>query len=229
MFKKLALIAVGIASLTGPASAVETLLAPVDPLAWAVANANWGTSGGSQIESLRKIVNGQVTAHQVNGSYTDPEQRVVKRIKCSDPANCFMCSQSAREAGKKLRVEVSNSAGSAQGSQGIYAAMSTYAQAKADALNAQARWNNLRNENTITETTMVDGEEVVTTKTVKIENAADAQMQEAAKVMQQVAQSAQLQSQQQGSLVYSYIKAAAGTLNTPQPCTELFVGEDPLK
>lgn len=230
MIKKIALIAtlISTSAFVAPASAAP-LLAPVDPLAWAVANADWSGHGGGQIESLRKVVNGQVAAHQVNSSYTDPVNRVVKRVKCVDPANCVMCSPGAGDAGQKLREQISASAGAAAGTGSMYATLATYAESRANSLSQQARWNSLRNENRLTETTNVDGEDVVTTKTVKVENSADAEIARTAEIMKQLAQNAQMQAQQQGSLVYTYIEAASQNLKAPEPAIELFAGTDPLE
>jgi endonuclease/exonuclease/phosphatase (EEP) superfamily protein YafD len=228
MIKKFAFLAIAVFTAVAPVGAAP-LLAPVDPLAWAVANADWSGTGGTQIDSLRKIVNGQVTAHQVNSAYTDPVNRVVKRIKCADPANCVMCSQAAGDAGQKLRQQISASASSAAGTASMYATLQTYAEARANALSEQARWNSLRKESTVTETVNVDGQDVTTTKTVKVENAADAEIARTAEVMKQLAQNAQLQTQQQGSLVYTYVGAAAQNLKSPEPAVELYAGSDPLE
>lgn len=228
MSRKIAIIAAVVYAAVTPVQAAP-LLAPVDPLAWAVANADWSGYGGDQIEALRKVVNGQVAAHQVSSSYTDPTERVVKRVKCVDPANCVMCSQSAGDAGQKLRQQISASAGSAAGSSSMYATLATYADARANALSERARWNSLRNENTVSETVNVDGEDVTTTKTVKVENAADAEIARTAEVMKQLAQNLQMQSQQQGSLVHAYIGAAQQNLSSPEPAVELYSGTDPLE
>lgn len=230
MIKKMMLLLTAVTTMTAPAFAAgEILLAPVDPLSWAVANGDWGVQGASQIDALRKVVNGQVTAHQLTSSYTDPKTRVVKRIKCADPANCIMCSDAARESGKKLRDQVSNSAGSAQGAASIYTAAATYAQARADAINAQSTWQQARSKSTITETSMVDGQEVTTTKTVTVEDPAAAEVQKTEQVLAQLKAAAQAQAQQQGSLVYTYLGAAVGNLTAPAPAVELYMGEDPLR
>lgn len=219
-----------VTTFTAPAFAAETLLAPVDPLSWAVANGDWGGQGASQIDALRKVVNGQVTAHQVNSAYTDPKTRVVKRIKCADAANCVMCSNSAREASKKLREQVSNSAGSAQGTSAIYTAAATYAQARADAINSQSSWNKARsNSSTVIETALVDGVEVTTSKTVTVEDPANAELQKTEQILAQLKTAAQAQTQQQGAIVYTYLGAAVGNLKAPAPAVELYVGQDPLR
>lgn len=228
MKKKFAFLTASILVAIAPAAAAP-VLAPVDPLAYAVANADWGGLGGNQIESLRKIVNGQVTAHQVSNSYTDPVNRVVKRVKCADPANCIMCSAAAGDAAQTLRQQISASASSAAGNASMYGTIATYAEARAKAMSQQAQWNALRNENTITETTNVDGEDVTTTRTVKVENAADQEMARTAEVLQQLAQSAQMQQQQQGSVVHTYMGAAEQSLKKPEPGYEMFAGTDPLE
>src|SRR5690606_13452725 len=142
---------------------------------------------------------------------------------------CVMCSQTAGDAGQKLRQQISASASSAAGTASMYSTLQTYAEARANALSEQARWNSLRKENTITETVNVDGQDVTTTKTVKVENAADAEIARTAEVMKQLAQNAQLQTQQQGSLVYTYVGAAAQNLKSPEPAVELYAGSDPLE
>lgn len=195
------------------------VLAPVDPLAWAVANSDLGPYGGAQADSLRKIVNGQVAAHQASCSYTDPKTRAVVNVKCYDPANCVVCSKKAGDAGKKLQREISGAASSSAGQASIYQTMASYAQARADALNEQAKWNELRNQQTITETTTVDGETKTVTKDVKVENAADKESRHTAQVMSQLAAAAQVQAQQQGSVTGTYVNAAASALQKPQPAT----------
>lgn len=231
--KKFTLTAISILAAAATAFAQETaapILAPVDPLAWAVANADWGHAGGQQVESLRKIVNGQVAAHQVNCSYTDPRSLSVMRVKCFDPANCVVCSKSAGEAGRKLRQEIGNSAASAQTQGSIYNAIATYAQQRATALSEQAKWNELRNENTVTETTTDgQGESQTVTKTVKVENAADKEMQRTSQILQQLAANAHTQAQQQGSMVHNYVNAAVETLQKPSTATVVLSGQDPLQ
>lgn len=230
MVKSIAKFAIVAFTLTvAPLFAAGPILAPVDPLAWAVANADWGPAGGAQLESLRKVVNGQVAAHQLQGSYVDAEQRVVKRLKCAGANGCVMCSKAVRDSARTLRQQISNTAMGASDSSSMFAAMATYAQAKADALSSQARWNALRNENTMTMTTMVDGQEVVTTQTVKVENAADAEMERVSGLMQQMAQTYGMQAQQQGSTVYNYLGAATESLAKPEPAVEVYIGEDPLE
>jgi hypothetical protein len=152
------------------------------------------------------------------------------RVKCSDPANCVVCSKSAADAGKKLRDEIGASSANAQSQGSVYAALSTYAASRSAALAEQAKWNDLRNELTVTETTTsTDGETKTVTKTVKTENGADKENQRVAQVMQQLGQAAQVQAQQQGSMVSTYVNAAAGALQKPGPATVLFAGQDPLK
>ncbi len=228
MMKLSMILLAAVATIATPLRAADALLAPVDPLSWAVANADWGGQGAAQIDALRKVVNGQVTAHQVTSSYTDPVSRVVKRVKCFDPVNCIMCSNTARDAGKKLRDQVSNSAASAQGSQALAAAAATYAKARADAITEQARWNNARSESTIVETTMVDGQEVTTSKTVTVTNNTDAELAKTQQILAQIQAATQQQNQQQGNLVYTYVGAATGNLQAPQPVVEMYLGQDPL-
>ena len=205
------------------------VLAPIDPLAWAVANADWGAYTTPQIESLRKIVNGQVAAHQVSCSYTDSKTHSVMRVKCSDPVTCMICSKTSRQNALKLRQEIGNSSANAQAQGGQFAALATYAKARADALNQQAKWNEAKNLITKTETvTGADGETKTEVTTVKTEDALEAEKKKTAQVLQQLSAGAQAQAQQQGSLVGTYVNAAMNTLVTPTSATVMFAGQDPL-
>ncbi len=234
MIRKFALLLIAVVSLGGSAFACETttgpLLAPIDPFAWAAANTDWRGQGNGQVDSLKKIVNGQVAAHQIHSSYTCAKCRSVMRVKCSDPSNCVMCSQAAGDTGKKLRAQLNNSVSSASDMGSVYAMMATMQEHEAARLEAQAKWNELQNEYTVEEeVTTADGVTEKTTKKVKVTNAADTERKNQAAALQALAAGAQQQGQAQGMMIYSYMSAAAGALTKPAPSTALYAGEDPLK
>jgi len=227
MLKKIALTILGIC-LCAVSPAAEVLLAPVDPLAWAVANTDWGPFGGAQLKKLREVVNGQVIAHEANASYTDPETRIVKRLKCFDPANCVMCSPAAMEYGRKMRGQLSATSVADQANAANLAALATYYDQQVKAAKDRERLNAEKGDYIVTTTRMEDGREVTTTSTVTFQNPGNAGAQRAQQLATQMRQSAQMQSQQQGGSIYAYITAALETLQKPQPAIELNVGRDPL-
>lgn len=246
MFKKILMTALATAALALPAfaqNATETdnitvreplppgpVLAPVDPFAWAVANADWGSYKNSQVDSLRKIVNGQVTAHQANATYTDPNTGSLLSVKCYDPTNCVVCSRGAMESAKQLRQQVGGSISVSGETATAFSVLATYQKRQADALNEQAKWNELRNQYTVTEeTTTGEGETITTTKSVKVTNAADEEAKRLAQIQQAASQLSMQQGQQHGMAIYSYGNAAAACLREPQPSILMYAGSDPLK
>lgn len=228
MLKKIAFALVAAFLFVPQAHAQQALLAPVDPLAWAVSNTDWGGMGGKSLKDLRAVVNGQVIAHEAVASYTDPQTRIVKRLKCFDPANCVMCSKSASEAAKKMRTQLTNSSMSSMGTSANLTALATYYDQQAQAVKDRERLNSLPNDYVMTETSIVDGQEVTTTKTVSFQAPTGTGTAQAEQIAGQVRQYASNQMQSQGTIVYAYISAAAQTLQKPQPAIELNVGVDPL-
>ncbi len=212
----------------GNSQGQQILLAPVDPLAYAVASANWGNMGGGQLESLRKVVMGQVRAHEANSARTDPATGIVQRVKCFDPANCVMCSPEVLEYGRRMRDQLSASSGAAQGNAANLSALATYYEQQAEAERERERLNAAANNFMVIERTVVDGQEVVTTKTVTFEgtNGGPSRAQRLANEMRQ--QSYSQQGQNQAMMVYGYIRAASDTLQRPRPAILLNLGSDPL-
>lgn len=228
MLKKFAIALISAILFVPHAHAQQVLLAPVDPLAWAVANTDWGGMGGQSLKDLRAVVNGQVIAHQAAASYTDPQTRIVKRLKCFDPANCIMCSESARAAAKTMRTQLTNSSMASMGNSANLTALATYYDQQAQAAKDRERLNSLPNDYVMTETSIVDGQEVTTTKTVSFKAPTGTGTAQAEQIASQVRQYAANQVQGQGAVVYAYISAAVQTLQKPRAAIELNVGVDPL-
>jgi len=100
-------------------STTGSLLAPVDPISWGAANANWGKYQTNHIYKLRAVVNGQIVAHQVNCSFTCGKCRAIMRTKCFDPVNCVMCSNPAMKFARDLRDQISGSIETSQDTQKV--------------------------------------------------------------------------------------------------------------
>lgn len=228
MLKKFVLV-IGLVSAATSAFAAGIMLAPVDPLAFAVASNDWGPYGGPQLQNLRKVVNGQVLAHQTGSSYTDPETHVIKRTKCFDPSNCVMCSPQAMDYGKKMLGQLKASSGAGQATGTNMAALATYYDQQARAMKDRELLAASNAEFVVTETSIVDGQEVTTTKTVTLENTGSKGVERAKAFAQQLKNQAAQQQAQQGVTVYSYITAATETLQTPKPAIEMYVSNDPLR
>jgi hypothetical protein len=228
MLRRFLFVAIAILSAAMTANAQQALLAPVDPLAWAVANTDWGAYGGEQLKNLRQVVNGQVIAHEASASYTDPQTRVVKRLKCFDPSNCVMCSPSAMKYARTMRDQMSGKSEAIQGNVSNLAALATYYDQQAQAAKDRERLNATANDYVMTETNIVDGQEVTTTKTVTFENPGTEGTARAQQLANQMRQYSANQAGMEGAQVYAYITAAQQTLQKPKPAIELNVGRDPL-
>ena len=80
----------------------------------------------------------------------------------------------------------------------------------------------------MTETAIVDGQEVTTTRTVTFDTPSGEGTGRAQQLANQMRQYASGQVDTQGAMVYGYITAATQTLKSPQPAIELNVVRDPL-
>lgn len=212
--------------LVGSISMAQTktpLLAPVDPLAWAVVNTDWGPFGAAQLKNLREVVNGQVRNHEINNSRTDFNTGVVQRLRCFDPANCVMCSPDVMKYARRMQDQLRASSGAIQGNSSNLAALATYYEQQAAAEKERERLNADRSY-MMTEVQNVDGRDVVTTKTVTFSTPGNGGPAHAQQLANQLRGQLAQQNQQQGMAFYAYIKAAEETIRKPKPAIVLNLG-----
>lgn len=232
MFKR-ALITIQVAAMLLVASlsmgqSQTPMLAPVDPLAWAVVNTDWGHFGAAQLKSLREVINGQVRNHEINNSRTDFSTGIVQRLKCFDPANCVMCSPDVMRYAKTMQSQLRAASGALQGNASSLSALATYYEQQTKAEKTREQLNADNRSYVITEVQNVDGRDVVTTKTVTFATPSNEGPARAQQLANQLRRQLAQQNQQQGLAFYAYIKAAEETIKSPRPAIVLNLSSDPL-
>jgi len=238
--KKVALLLTLVVQFVAGAFACENttgpLLAPVDPIAWGTVNADWGSyASGGQMDSLRKVVNGQLTAHQANCSFICSHCRSIMRVKCFDPSNCVVCSADAAKFGKSVRdgINATNS-----NSQAAQASLSISAAAQAFlARQEEIRANMSIASKSYTETTTEVGLEGEDRGEMKVRHSivseADSERLKRAEAYRTAAQNLQMaasgQSQTGGNFFSTAYNDVVSKLKAPEPSTVLYSGSDPLQ